>query len=246
MALRLAISPPISRPKPPKARSASTNGSATGGRAVLASQGLHAGLHDRARLHGEDQARVRQAQREDHRPLGRPRRDHQRWANDIKETQGARGELSDDRRPRPQGRQALRHVPAECRRTSDGRTAADNATVRNVFIIGPDKKIKLMLIYPMTTGRNFDEMLRVHRYAAAHREAQGRDAGQLEAGRRRDHRRLGLRRRRQENLPAGLEGAEALHPHRAAAALRICTFHKSSLCRARDHSVILCVEPGKG
>jgi len=52
-------------------------------------------------------------------------------------------------------------LPAEEPGTSDGRTAATNATVRSVFIIGPDKKIKLMLTYPMTTGRNFDEILRV-------------------------------------------------------------------------------------
>jgi thioredoxin-dependent peroxiredoxin len=52
-------------------------------------------------------------------------------------------------------------LPAEEAGTSAGRTAATNATVRSVFIIGPDKKIKLMLTYPMTTGRNFDEVLRV-------------------------------------------------------------------------------------
>ena len=52
-------------------------------------------------------------------------------------------------------------LPAETENTSDGRTAADNATVRNVFMIGPDKKIKLILVYPMSTGRNFDEVLRV-------------------------------------------------------------------------------------
>jgi alkyl hydroperoxide reductase subunit AhpC len=52
-------------------------------------------------------------------------------------------------------------LPAESGHTSEGRTAADNATVRTVFVIGPDKKIKLMLIYPMNTGRNFDEVLRV-------------------------------------------------------------------------------------
>ena len=52
-------------------------------------------------------------------------------------------------------------LPADEAGTSDGRTAATNATVRSVFIIGPDKKIKLMLTYPMTTGRNFDEILRV-------------------------------------------------------------------------------------
>jgi alkyl hydroperoxide reductase subunit AhpC len=52
-------------------------------------------------------------------------------------------------------------LPAEEAGTSEGRTAATNATVRSVFIIGPDKKIKLMMTYPMTTGRNFDEILRV-------------------------------------------------------------------------------------
>ena len=52
-------------------------------------------------------------------------------------------------------------LPADAGDTSEGRTAANNATVRTVFIIGPDKKIKLMMIYPMTTGRNFDEILRL-------------------------------------------------------------------------------------
>ena len=52
-------------------------------------------------------------------------------------------------------------LPADSGDTSEGRTAATNATVRTVFIVGPDKKIKLMLIYPMSTGRNFDEVMRV-------------------------------------------------------------------------------------
>jgi alkyl hydroperoxide reductase subunit AhpC len=52
-------------------------------------------------------------------------------------------------------------LPAESGHTSEGRTAADNATVRTVFVVGPDKKVKLQLSYPMSTGRNFDEILRV-------------------------------------------------------------------------------------
>ena len=52
-------------------------------------------------------------------------------------------------------------LPARAGETSEGRTAADNATVRNVYVIGPDKKIKLVISYPMSTGRNFDEVLRV-------------------------------------------------------------------------------------
>jgi hypothetical protein len=67
----------------------------------------------------------------------------------------------------PRGAARLNHgstihlLPAEAGTTSEGRTAANNATVRTVFVVGPDKKIKLMLVYPMSTGRNFDEVLRV-------------------------------------------------------------------------------------
>jgi len=70
-------------------------------------------------------------------------------------------ELSDDRRHRLQRVEAVRHAAGRDFRRCHQRTAADNQTVRNVFIIGPDKKIKLILIYPMTTGRNFLEILRV-------------------------------------------------------------------------------------
>ena len=74
---------------------------------------------------------------------------------------GPRRQLPDDRRYRAEGRQAYDMLPEGAGTTSDGRTAADNATVRSVFVIGPDKKVKAMLTYPMTTGRNFDEVLRL-------------------------------------------------------------------------------------
>jgi len=74
---------------------------------------------------------------------------------------GPQGELPDDRRPGAKDRKLYDMLPAEAGNTSGDRTPADNATVRTVLVVGPDKKIKLMLIYPMSTGRNFDEVLRV-------------------------------------------------------------------------------------
>ena len=90
-----------------------------------------------------------------------PVENHAEWAKDIEETQGhavnypmiGDGDL--------EVAKLYNMLPAEEEGTSEGRTAMTNATVRSVFIVGPDKKIKLMLTYPMTTGRNFDEILRV-------------------------------------------------------------------------------------
>jgi thioredoxin-dependent peroxiredoxin len=87
--------------------------------------------------------------------------DHERWAEDIEETQGARPNYpiigdSDFKVAKLYGM-----LPADTSGDAKSRTPMDNQTVRNVFVIGPDKKIKLVLIYPMSTGRNFDEVLRV-------------------------------------------------------------------------------------
>jgi alkyl hydroperoxide reductase subunit AhpC len=89
-----------------------------------------------------------------------PVENHSKWAADIEETQGAAVKYPMIGDTDLNVAKLYNMLPAE-EVASDGRTAATNATVRSVFIIGPDKKIKLMLTYPMTTGRNFDEILRV-------------------------------------------------------------------------------------
>lgn len=86
---------------------------------------------------------------------------HNKWAADIEETQGAKVNYPMIGDPQLNIAKLYGMLPAESGTTSEGRTAADNATVRTVFVIGPDKKIKLQLSYPMSTGRNFDEILRV-------------------------------------------------------------------------------------
>ncbi len=90
-----------------------------------------------------------------------PVEDHTKWAVDIEETQGASVKYPLIGDTDLTVAKLYNMLPAEEPGTSAGRTAATNATVRSVFVIGPDKKIKLMLTYPMTTGRNFDEILRV-------------------------------------------------------------------------------------
>jgi alkyl hydroperoxide reductase subunit AhpC len=90
-----------------------------------------------------------------------PVSDHERWTKDIEETQGAKVNYPLIGDPELNVAKAYDMLPEAAGSTSQGRTAADNATVRSVFIIGPDKKIKAMLTYPMSTGRNFDEVLRL-------------------------------------------------------------------------------------
>jgi alkyl hydroperoxide reductase subunit AhpC len=86
---------------------------------------------------------------------------HERWSKDIEETQGYAPNYPMIADTDLHVAKLYNMLPAEETGTSEGRTAANNATVRSVFVVGPDKKIKLNLTYPMTTGRNFDEILRV-------------------------------------------------------------------------------------
>jgi alkyl hydroperoxide reductase subunit AhpC len=87
--------------------------------------------------------------------------DNEGWAKDIEETQGFAPNYPIISDSDLKVAKLYDMLPAETEGGAQGRTAADNQTVRNVFVIGPDKKIKLILVYPMTTGRNFDEVLRV-------------------------------------------------------------------------------------
>jgi alkyl hydroperoxide reductase subunit AhpC len=87
--------------------------------------------------------------------------DHQRWSRDIEETQGHAVTYPLVGDPELKVAKAYDMLPEEAGAAAQGRTAGDNATVRSVFVIGPDKKIKAMLTYPMSTGRNFDEVLRL-------------------------------------------------------------------------------------
>ena len=103
-----------------------------------------------------------------------PVENHAKWAADIEETQGTAPNYPIIADSDFEVSKAFGMLPADVSGDPTERTPADNATVRNVFVIGPDKKIKLVLVYPMTTGRNFDEVLRVIdslRLTAEHRVA---------------------------------------------------------------------------
>ena len=86
---------------------------------------------------------------------------HAAWSKDIAETQGVEPEFPMIGDPDLSISKLYGMLPADAGETCEGRTAADNATVRNVYVVGPDKKVKLVLSYPMTAGRNFQEILRV-------------------------------------------------------------------------------------
>ncbi len=87
--------------------------------------------------------------------------DHERWSKDIERSQGHALNYPLIGDPKLEVVKKYDMLPSDAGDTSEGRTAADNATVRSVFVIGPDKKIKATLSYPMSTGRNFDEVLRL-------------------------------------------------------------------------------------
>ena len=103
-----------------------------------------------------------------------PVSNHKAWSRDIEETQGHAVNYPLIGDPDLSIAKQFDMLPADAGESSEGRTPADNATVRSVFVIGPDKKIKAMLTYPMSTGRNFDEVLRLVdscRLTAAHQVA---------------------------------------------------------------------------
>ena len=144
---------------------------------------------------------------------------HEQWAKDIEETQGTAPNYPIIADSDFNVSKAYGMLPADVSGDPGDRTPADNQTVRNVFVIGPDKKIKLILVYPMTTGRNFDEVLRVidslqltakHKVATPVNWQQGENV--IIAGSVSDD-------EARETYPDGWESPAPLHPDRAAAEL---------------------------
>ena len=141
---------------------------------------------------------------------------HEEWVDDIEATQGARPDYPIISDADFEVAKAYGMLAADVSGDPGERTPADNQTVRNVFVIGPDKKIKLILVYPMTTGRNFDEVLRVidslqltakHKVATPAQWQQGDDV--IIAG--------SVSNEQAKEIFRRLGGAAALHPHRPAA-----------------------------
>ena len=128
---------------------------------VLPSEGFYAGLHNRARLYGRVNAGVPKAHCKIIGLSVDPVDNHSRWAKDIEETQGHAVTYPLIGDPQLKIAKLYDMLPEGVGDASEGRTPADNATVRSVFVIGPDKKVKATLTYPMTSGRNFDEVLRL-------------------------------------------------------------------------------------
>ena len=144
--------------------------------------------------------------------------DHEAWADDIEETQGARPNYPIIGDADFNVSKLYGMLPASTSGDAKTRTPADNQTVRNVFVIGPGQEGQADPRLPDDDRPQLRRGAAGHRLAPAHGQAPGGDAGQLEAGRGRDHRRLGVQRRGQGDLRR-LEVAEALHPHRPPAEL---------------------------
>ena len=180
-------------------------------------EGLHAGLHDRARLHGRAEARVRQAQHQDRRPLGRSGGQPFQVGQGHRGDPGPRRHLSDDRRSRAQGGDRLRHAAGR-RRHDLGRPHRRRQRHRALGVHhrpGQEDQGDAHL-----SDEHRPQLRRgaaAPRILPAHRQAPGGDAGELEARRGRHHRPGRLRRGRQGQVSQRLEGAQALPAHRPAA-----------------------------
>ena len=172
-------------------------------------EGLHPGLHHRAGLSGQDQAGVRLARREDHQPVGRSGAEPHRLGARHQGDAGLRADLSADQRHRAQGRQALRHAAGR-----------DAGRLRRPAAVGlPDgaQRLRHRAGQADQADHGLSHVDRPqlrrgaadHRFAAAHGQAPGGDAGQLAAGRRRHHRRHRVRRGRAQEIPERLARAEA-------------------------------------
>ena len=118
-----------------------------------------------------------------------PLDNHTKWSQDIADTQGAAPNYPLIADTDFAVSKAYGMLPAETTGDPTQRTPAENATLRNVFVIGPDKKIKLVMVYPMTTGRNFDEVLRAIDSLQLTATTSPRHPGSRTPRRRRDHRR---------------------------------------------------------
>ena len=159
-----------------------------------------------------------------------PVSNHSKWAADIEETQGHKVNYPMIGDTDLKIAKLYGMLPAESGHTSEGRTAADNATVRTVFVVGPDKKIKLMLIYPDEHRPQLRRSAARPRLVAAHREAQTRNTGKLEARRRRHYSARSFKRRGAAEIPRRMEDVEAVSARDASAEVgATCYFFRMGL-----------------
>jgi len=188
-------------------------------------------MHDRAWLHGEAQARVRQAHTKVIGLSIDPVSDHARWVGGHRGNAGLQGQLSADRR---RGSHVAKlyemiHPNAERRRAAPPRRTT--RTIRSVFIVGPDKKIKLTLTYPMSTGAILTKCCACWIRCSSPRST-GRNTGELDAGRGRHHRSVGVQRRGEDQVPGRVEVAETLSAHRPAAQVEQSSDSRGALAGA--------------